>query len=252
MRKISGIFHKTLVLISAVVVLSSGIAATDAANEEVFLSDLPGELFTVPNLSWDGYEITRDKTLDGTPLTIGGTVYGKGLWTHANQQYDLSRVVIDISGYSYGVFSAYVGIDDSRGGSGSCEFIIYGDGIELLSTDVISGGESALYIDADIRGVDTLTLVITNGADNYSSDWAVWGDAKLSSPYDRSENTEAEQTEAGTEPNTESDTEPANDTSGGDTAENEDSGGYILICAVSCVVTILSVIVIIYIIRRRK
>ncbi|MFI0938833.1 glycoside hydrolase family 97 catalytic domain-containing protein [Streptomyces sp. NPDC021020] len=110
---------------------------------------------------------------DGKPITIGGTVYAKGLGVNAP-----SQVAIDIQGRCTR-FEAHVGVDDETGGKGSVTFTVLGDGRQLATTDVLRGGQGAVDLTADTTGVHTLTLTAGDGGDGTSFDHADWGTAQL-------------------------------------------------------------------------
>ncbi|MFG1807426.1 glycoside hydrolase family 97 catalytic domain-containing protein [Streptomyces sp. NPDC049040] len=111
---------------------------------------------------------------DGNPLTIGGTVYPKGIGTNA-----ASQVQIDIQGRCTR-FEAHVGLDDEVTTNGSVTFSVLGDdGTELASTGVIHGGEGATDLVADVTGVHTLSLVVGDGGDGKNYDHGDWGLARI-------------------------------------------------------------------------
>ena len=111
---------------------------------------------------------------DGKPLTIGGTVYAKGLGTNAPAQ-----VQIDLQGRCTR-FEAHVGVDDETNGQGSVTFTVLGDnGRQLAATGVVRGGENAVDLTADVTGVRTLSLAVGDGGDGKNSDHADWGLAQL-------------------------------------------------------------------------
>jgi hypothetical protein len=110
---------------------------------------------------------------DGNPLTVGGTVYDKGLGTHAP-----ARVEIDVQGRCTR-FEAQVGVDDEVTGQGSVTFTVLGDGRQLAATDVVRSGQAAVGITADLTGVHTLTLAVGDGGDGKNFDHADWGVARI-------------------------------------------------------------------------
>ncbi|SCE42038.1 NPCBM-associated, NEW3 domain of alpha-galactosidase [Streptomyces sp. DfronAA-171] len=111
---------------------------------------------------------------DGKPLTIGGTVYAKGLGVNAPGQ-----VRIDLQGRCTR-FEAHVGVDDETSGRGSVTFTVLGDDERpLATTGVLRGGEAAVSLTADVTGVHTLTLTADDGGDGKNYDHADWGLARL-------------------------------------------------------------------------
>ncbi|MFI9338643.1 NPCBM/NEW2 domain-containing protein [Streptomyces althioticus] len=110
---------------------------------------------------------------DGGPLTLAGTVYDKGLGTHA-----AGEVVVGLDG-GYRRFAAVVGVDDEVGAKGTVVFEVLGDGRTLLTTGVLGGAGPAFPVDVDVTGVRQLTLRVLDGGDGVDSDHADWADARL-------------------------------------------------------------------------
>jgi hypothetical protein len=110
---------------------------------------------------------------DGTPLTINGTVYAKGLGTNA-----VSDVAIYLGG-NCSTFTATVGNDDDAGGQGSMTFSVLGDGTTLASTGTVRGHDAAQQISADVTGVQTLDLVVGDAGDGNAYDHGDWATPKL-------------------------------------------------------------------------
>ncbi|MGY1525910.1 NPCBM/NEW2 domain-containing protein [Streptomyces sp. MN3] len=139
-----------------------------------YVSDLP---FTSERNGWGPVERNmsngeRDPA-DGGPLTLAGTVYDKGLGTHA-----AGEVVVELGG-AYRRFTAEVGVDDEVGAKGTVAFEVLGDGRTLLSTGVLGGADPAFPVDVDVTGVRQLTLRVLDGGDGVDSDHADWADARL-------------------------------------------------------------------------
>ncbi|MCF3961113.1 NPCBM/NEW2 domain-containing protein [Streptomyces fuscigenes] len=105
---------------------------------------------------------------DGTPLTIGGTVYAKGLGTNA-----VSDVTVYLGG-ACSSFSSTVGNDDDAGNQGSMTFSVVGDGKTLASTKTVKGGDPAQKLTADVSGVQTLDLVVGDAGDGNAYDHGDW------------------------------------------------------------------------------
>lgn len=105
---------------------------------------------------------------DGTPITLGGTVYPKGLGTNS-----ISDVTIYLGG-NCSKFTATVGNDDDAGTSGSDTFSVLGDGKTLTATGTIKGGDPAQKISADLTGVQTLDLVVGDAGDGNAYDHGDW------------------------------------------------------------------------------
>jgi PKD repeat protein len=110
---------------------------------------------------------------DGRTLTIGGQTYAKGLGVHANStiNYTLSSAC--------STFTAFVGVDDEVGLSGSLSFQIYADGTKLYDSGVVTGADAAKAVNVNLTGKTELRLVVDGNGD-LSSDHADWADAKVS------------------------------------------------------------------------
>jgi hypothetical protein len=138
-----------------------------------YLSDLA---YSVVANGWGPVEKDRSNgeqaAGDGLPLTINGTVYAKGLGTHA-----VSDIRYTMSGCT--VFSATVGVDDEVGNLGSVVFQVFTDGTKVYESAVLTGANPGSAITVDVTGKTSLQLVVTNGGDNLNYDHADWADAKL-------------------------------------------------------------------------
>ena len=113
---------------------------------------------------------------DGTQLSIGNTVYEKGLGCHARSEikYDLSELSSDHSTYS-----ASIGIDEEVGDSGSVVFRVLTDGTTAFESDELTGSMDPRNLEVDVTDVGTLSLIVDPVGGN-GNDHADWGDAKLS------------------------------------------------------------------------
>ncbi len=116
-----------------------------------------------------------DQSISGNPLTLAGTVYAKGIGTHA-----ASTIVYNLAG-AYTTFVSTVGIDDEEigKGAGSVDFQVYGDGVLLFDSGVLTSGQTA-NLAVSVAGVKQLTLVATNGvAGSIDYDHADWANAQV-------------------------------------------------------------------------
>jgi hypothetical protein len=110
---------------------------------------------------------------DGTPLTIDGTVYPKGLGTNSP-----SDVTIYLGG-NCSSFTSIVGDDADADGNGTMTFSVLGDGKTLAATGVIKGGDPAQQLTADLTGVQMLDLVVGDAGDGNAYDHGDWAMPKL-------------------------------------------------------------------------
>lgn len=139
-----------------------------------YLSDL--EWVSTTN-GWGPVERDRSNgetgPTDGRPIRIGGQAYARGLGVHAP-----SRVTYYLGGRC-STFRAVVGVDDEVGDQGSVVFQVWADGVKVYDSGMITGRLPGREVEVDIRGVEELTLVVTDGGDNKDFDHADWANAEV-------------------------------------------------------------------------
>ncbi|MCU1326207.1 MAG: hypothetical protein JWN34_1577, partial [Bryobacterales bacterium] len=92
---------------------------------------------------------------DGRPITIRGTVFSKGLGTHAG-----SDVRYNLGG-SCSLFSATIGIDDeATSGPSSVVFQVWGDGVKLYDSGTLVNTAAPLVANVNLAGKSQLQLVV--------------------------------------------------------------------------------------------
>ena len=106
------------------------------------------------------------------PLTIDGTVYAKGLGTHAP-----SSISYKLGGQCR-QFLAQVGIDDTQADRGRVDFRVFVDGAERFVAER-KGIDGALPVNVDLAGASTLELRVDAGPEGNGNDHADWADAKI-------------------------------------------------------------------------
>ena len=147
-------------------------AAPPPGPTTAYLSDLP---YSVVATAWGPAEKDRSNgeqaAGDGRPLTLAGTVYPKGIGTHAASDIRYSLA-------SCTTFTAKVGLDDEVGANGSVIFQIWGDATKLAESSVMTGASPTQTLTVDLTGRSQLRLVVDpNGVTHY--DHADWADARL-------------------------------------------------------------------------
>jgi alpha-galactosidase len=147
-----------------VLTLSGGLAWAAQTN---YVSDL--EL----RVRQDWGEPHRDRSVDNNPLSIGGVKFEHGLGTHATS---VMRIGLQNKAES---FTAMVGVDDEKTGSGSVTFTVTGDGKTLFESGTMTGGNPPQAISVDLHAVKTLVLEVGDADDGIDSDHADWADAKI-------------------------------------------------------------------------
>ncbi|MGP3947935.1 glycoside hydrolase family 2 TIM barrel-domain containing protein [Streptomyces sp. 7N604] len=108
---------------------------------------------------------------DGKTLTIGGTTYEHGLGVHAE-----SAVEVYLGG-NCSTFTAEVGLDDETGPNGSAAFEVYADGKRVYASEVLTGDDAAVSVEAAVAGAQVLRLRVTDGSDGTAHDHADWATA---------------------------------------------------------------------------
>ena len=148
-------------------------AASSTAQDAVTTGSVWAETLDLSRMTQGYGSPGMGKTVDGHPLTLGGTVYPHGFGTHAESVF-----VIALHG-SAAQFTATVGIDDEVGQRGSAAFSVDVDGKTAAQTKVLHGGGQPVPLTVNLTGAKTLTLRVTDGGDGISFDHADWADAKL-------------------------------------------------------------------------
>lgn len=161
------------------------------------IPEIPKGAVVVSDLEWSSWKMIAsssdnpaspyapsfNKNEAGGTLIIGGYSFKKGIRSHPDAS-EPAQVVYDISKYSdkYTKFFAFVG-KDSAGGAGNIQFSVLVDGKEVAVSDVLSFGQIG-YVEADISGGKTLTLVFSDGGDGYFNDSSAFGNPMLMTDED--------------------------------------------------------------------
>ncbi|MFF8919447.1 NPCBM/NEW2 domain-containing protein [Streptomyces sp. NPDC015032] len=110
---------------------------------------------------------------DGNPITIGGTVFTKGLGVHADSSVEF------YTGGACGAVTAQVGVDDEAETGGTVAFEVRADGRKVASTGILTNAMPAQSLSADVSGAQVIRLVVTDGGDGIDSDHADWADLRI-------------------------------------------------------------------------
>lgn len=113
------------------------------------------------------------KTIEKKPILLAGTEYAHGIGTHSH-----SEMEVDLHGSALQLLSM-VGVDDEAHGKGSVNFELWGDDKKLATSAKMRGGKPPALLTADLKGVDRLVLIVTDGGDNISMDHADWAGAMI-------------------------------------------------------------------------
>ncbi len=114
-----------------------------------------------------------NKSFKETPLSVGNQAYSRGVGTIATSSYLIS---VNGTGKS---FHSKVGVDDCSNESGSVIFYILGDKKILWESGLMRKGDSAKVADLDIRDISKIGLLVSDGNDGNSRDYANWIDTKI-------------------------------------------------------------------------
>ncbi len=124
----------------------------------VYLSDMPPEGVEYTPYFDTVWEFQRDKTIDGSPLKLGGKEYSKGLWIHSK-----TKLTYRLAG-EFSRFQAVMGIDDSvaKSGLGNVHVTISADDKVILDEEV-SAFTELRKIDLDVKGYRFLHILVDFG-----------------------------------------------------------------------------------------
>lgn len=114
----------------------------------------------------------RDHNVMGGPIRLGGVTYEQGLGVRS-----MCELTYAIDG-QYETFAAVIGLDDSTGDLGDCEFVVEVDGREAIRVRQ-RGTDPPRPIEVSVEGGRRLTLRVAFGEDLSLSDHANWADARI-------------------------------------------------------------------------
>jgi uncharacterized repeat protein (TIGR03803 family) len=111
---------------------------------------------------------------DGSPLTLNGMTYMKGLGVHApsDLRYTLGGMCSTIT--------ALIGVDDEVGPNGSIVFQVWTDGVKKYDSGLMTGDTASRDIRVDVTGASELALIVTDGGDGAEYDHGDWAAAQVS------------------------------------------------------------------------
>ncbi len=120
-----------------------------------------------------GWSSTKSKkSIDGNTFSIAGQKFERGIGTHA-----LSKFMLNLS--KKGVrFTAQIGADDESKG-GSIKFYILGDKKVIWESGLMKTGDKSKVVNIDLKGIEKLAFLVTDGDDGMNYDHADWCNAKI-------------------------------------------------------------------------
>ena len=160
-------------------IVATNLGGDSAPSNVSTVTTAPAATTALTALAWTsataGWSTPQaNATINGKPITLRGTVYATGIGTHAS-----STITYSLAG-RFGTFTSAVGIDDETGGQGAADFLVYGDGVLLYNSGVLTGASAAKTLSMNVTGVQTLTLVASPGvAGSIDYDHADWAGATL-------------------------------------------------------------------------
>ncbi len=106
------------------------------------------------------------------PLSLGGVVYEHGIGT-----LSINELIVDLKGQATR-FESTIGIDDAAvPGQGSVVYEIWVDDRKAFVSDVIRAGDPPQHVSVDLTGATYLELLIDDGGDVSTGDYADWAGA---------------------------------------------------------------------------
>ena len=149
-----------------------------AQKEQLRADELPAHAMWLENVGISqmttGYGTAQiGKSIDGNPLRLGGHTYGRGVGTHAE-----SDLLIDLKGRATR-FVSMVGVDEEITSRGSVVFSVWADGRKIAGSTIMRVGDEPELLEADLTGVKTLRLQVSDAGDSANSDHADWASARL-------------------------------------------------------------------------
>jgi len=114
-----------------------------------------------------------NKSIMGTPLSVAGVGYSRGIGTHS-----ISRYMLRVDGKARSI-SGFAGADDRNDYDSDMEFQILADRQVLWSSGILRKGMPAQPFELDLSGVDKLVLMVREAGDGIMYDHADWLDVKI-------------------------------------------------------------------------
>jgi alpha-galactosidase len=108
------------------------------------------------------------------PLSLGGISYQHGIGT-----LSINELIVDLKREATR-FESMIGIDDAaRTGQGSVTYEIWLDDRRVFSSGLVKAGDPPRYVSADLSGGRFMELVIDDGGDVSTGDYADWAGATI-------------------------------------------------------------------------
>lgn len=160
--------------LSFLIVFISSVLSVDAGIRTVWLDEIDPKGHYIQDWGRAGVNCS----VKGTPLSIGGVEYGRGIGSHA-----ISRMLLDTGGKALRV-DGFAGPDDANIFATNLEFKIFGDGRLLWESGTMTRGDTAKTFDIDLNGIDKVLFLIDMCDDEFMYDHGDWANVKFTTESD--------------------------------------------------------------------
>ena len=147
---------------AAIIILFGGLHFLKPI-QPVYLGDIQSKAFYQ---QWGKLRI--DRSVNGSPLTVNGFKYSKGIGTHAYSSIEY------ILGGRYSILDGAVGLDDEAASGNKIQAWIYADNNLIYNSGIMTSWIDPHYFRLNIKGVKDIRLVITDGGDGINCDHSDW------------------------------------------------------------------------------
>ncbi|MDP4206197.1 MAG: NPCBM/NEW2 domain-containing protein, partial [Bacteroidota bacterium] len=127
----------------------------------------------VKNMKQDWGTPQINKNILGGQLQVDGVKYKRGIGTHS-----VSRFLVNLEGKAK-MFSGFVGADDRNDFVRDMEFQLIADKKVIWTSGIMRKGMPAKPFSVNLKGVQKLALLVTEGGDGIMYDHADWLEAKF-------------------------------------------------------------------------
>lgn len=114
-----------------------------------------------------------NKSVIGSPLSVGGVRYSRGIGTHS-----VSRFMLKLGGKA-SFISGFVGADDRNDYAMDMAFKILADGDVIWTSNIMRKGMPAQPFNVDLKGKQQIVLMVTEAGDGIMYDHADWLEVKI-------------------------------------------------------------------------
>jgi NPCBM/NEW2 domain len=140
-------------------------------------NDLSALTYTSAKNGWGPIETNTSNgdlaAKDGNPIKIDGKLYTTGIGAHA-----ASELIYNLNAQCT-AFQTDMGVAAEVKSLGSVTFEIWVDGVRVFNTPVMTGATPHLSASVDLKGKQSLKLIVTDGGDGLNYDHADWAGAVL-------------------------------------------------------------------------